>query len=167
VRRLHLLRHAKSSWDDPALPDHDRPLAPRGRRAAARLAGWLEDNEVRPQLVLCSTAKRARDTLALLTGSLGEPPASLEDDLYHASATGLLARIRDVDDEVQEAMLIGHNPALQELCLLLAAASPERDGVAGKLPTGALVSLELDIDDWADAGRGRARIVGLVRPRDL
>ncbi len=167
MRRLHLLRHAKSSWDDHGLPDHDRPLAPRGRRAAARLAGWLEVNEVRPQLVLCSTATRARDTLALLAGGLGEPPASFEDELYHASAAGLLSRIRAIGDDVTEALLVGHNPGLQQLGVLLAVASRERDRVAAKLPTGALLSLELDTESWADAGPGRARIIELVRPRDL
>ena len=117
--------------------------------------------------MLCSTAARARATLALVATSLGEPASSLEDGLYHASAEGLLARIRDVDDEVEEAMLVGHNPGLQELCLLLAVASPERDRVAAKLPTGALVTLELDVGRWADAGPGRARIVRAVVPRDL
>jgi phosphohistidine phosphatase len=167
MKRLHLLRHAKSSWDDPGLPDHDRPLAPRGRRAAARLAGWLEDNEVRPQLVLCSTAVRARATLALVTASLNEPVSLFEGALYHAAAAGLLERVRGIDDDVEEALLVGHNPGLQDLCVLLAAASPERDRVAAKLPAAALVSLELDVESWADAATGCARIAVVARPREL
>ena len=168
MRRLHLLRHAKSSWRDAALPDHDRPLAPRGERAAARLAVWLEESEVRPQLVLCSTATRARATLAVVAPALGDPETSFEHGLYHAAAAGVLERIREIEDTIEEAMLVGHNPGLQDLCLLLAAASSlERDRVAAKLPTGALVSIELDVDEWADAAPGRGRITSVVVPRDL
>ncbi len=167
MRRLHLLRHAKSSWTDPALPDHDRPLTPRGERAAGRMAVWMDEYEVRPQLVLCSTAARARATLDRVAASLGEHSSTLEDELYHASAAGLLVRIRGIDDDVEEAMLVGHNPGLQDLCLLLAAASDERDRVAAKLPTGALVSLELHADHWAEVGPERGRITSLVLPRAL
>ncbi len=111
--RLWLLRHAKSSWDDPTLDDHDRPLSQRGRRACASLRRHCAASAVLPEVVLCSTATRARETLAALGGVLGDPEILLEDGLYLASAHGLLTRLRALDAE--SALLVGHNPGLQEL----------------------------------------------------
>src|SRR5262245_29809534 len=115
---LHLLRHAKSSWDDPALPDHERPLAPRGRRDAKLIADHLLRERIAPELVLCSPALRTRQTLELV-----RPPGTieLEDALYGASSEELLARLRTVPGSVESVMLIGHNPGLQDLALDLAA----------------------------------------------
>src|SRR5262245_2142513 len=96
MRHLHLLRHAKSSWDDPELADHERPLAPRGRKAAARIAEHLERERIAPELVLCSTALRTRQTLAALLPILGgEVVIRLEDGLYGAGAAQVLARVRE------------------------------------------------------------------------
>lgn len=167
MKRLHLLRHAKSSWGDATLPDHERLLSRRGERAAALLASWIAENEVRPRLVLCSTAARARATLGTVSESLGTADTSFEDGLYHASAAALVARIRAIDDRIDEALLVGHNPGLQDLCLLLAVESPERDHIAAKLPTGALVTLDLDVDSWAGTDAGRARVLEVVLPREL
>jgi len=94
--RLYLLRHAKSSWDDPGLADRDRPLAPRGRRDAGRMAEHLRAEDVRPGLVLCSAAVRARQTLAAVDEVLGDPPTSIEDGLYGAEPEDVLARLREV-----------------------------------------------------------------------
>jgi phosphohistidine phosphatase len=166
-RRLHLLRHAKSSWDEPGLDDHERPLTPRGQRAAARLAVWIGEHGPRPQLVLCSTAVRARQTLDLVADALGEPPVELEEALYHASAGELAARVRRLDDGLLDVLVVGHNPGLHDVALMLAAPSPERDEIVAKLPTGALVAIELDVP-WARvAGEGPGRIVSLVVPRRL
>ncbi|HEY7381734.1 MAG TPA: histidine phosphatase family protein [Gaiella sp.] len=167
MKRLHLLRHAKSSWDDAALADRDRPLAPRGRRAAARLSDWLETSDVRPELVLCSTALRARETLEGVHDALGGPEVAYLDGLYHAWEDALLTRIRAVPDTIDEVLLVGHNPGLGNLVLDLAADSRERQRIEGKLPTGALVSLQLDAVRWADVASGGGRIVSLVLPRDL
>jgi phosphohistidine phosphatase len=167
VRRLHLLRHAKSSWDDPGLADHDRPLAPRGRRAATRVRERLGPEGVRPQLVLCSTATRATQTLDLLQPALGNASVSIEDGLYHATAARLSDRVQLVPDDVTEVLLVGHNPALQDLALLLAEPSAARDRVAAKLPTGALVTLELDASSWDAVRPGSAKIVSLLLPREL
>ena len=94
MRRLYLLRHAKSAWDDPALRDRDRPLAPRGRKAAKRVARWANKHGVRPQLVVCSSAVRAQQTLQLVLPGLGEPDVLVEVTLYAAGAETLLTRIR-------------------------------------------------------------------------
>src|SRR5262245_58947371 len=120
VRRLYVLRHAKSSWADPELADHERPLAPRGRKACRRLAAWIGEHDVRPELVVCSTAARARRTVELVLRALGDPEVTFDEGVYHGWTDDLLARVRALDDTCESAMLVGHNPALQNLCLLLA-----------------------------------------------
>ena len=161
VKRVWLLRHAKSSWHDPGLTDHDRPLAPRGRKAAKRIARWASDNNVRPELVLCSTALRARATLDLVLDGLGNPAAEVEDGLYHAAAADLLERLRAVPESVAEVLLVGHNPALHELACMLAPPGPEA------FPTGALAELRLAIEAWRNVCPGSGELVGLVVPRSL
>ena len=161
VKRVWLLRHAKSSWDDLGLADHDRPLAPRGRKAAKRMARWASDNGVRPELVLCSTALRARATLDLVVHALGDHEIEIEEGLYHASGAELLERLRTVRVSVTEVLLIGHNPGLHELAGLLAPPGPEA------FPTGALAELRLAIDTWPEISPGCAHLEGLLVPRSL
>lgn len=165
-RRLHLLRHAKSSWDDPPLADHDRPLAPRGVRAGERLRRFLGSHELHPALVLCSPATRARQTLALVLPALGSPDVAVEPRLYLASADELLTRVRELPDGIAEAMLVGHNPGLHELALTL-VDEDGRPELVEKLPTGALVTLDLPVASWAAATAGTAALASFVRPRDL
>lgn len=167
MKRLHLLRHAKSSWDDASLADRDRPLAPRGRKAASRVAHWAEEHELRPDLVLCSPALRATQTLDGILPSLGSPEVVVDEAVYHTSAEQLLRRVRELPADVDDAVLVGHNPGLMELCLVLARPGADRDRVAENLPTGALATLELDVDTWADAQPGAARLTSLVLPREL
>jgi phosphohistidine phosphatase len=167
MHRLHLLRHAKSSWDDPSLSDRDRPLAPRGRKAAKRIAGWAASHDVRPQVVACSSAVRARQTLEYVLPGLGQPQVSTEVSLYAASAGTLLTRVQALPDEVEEAMLIGHNPGLQELVLLLAEQGELRDRAAAKLPTGALATLEADTRGWSEIEPRQMRLSSFVVPREL
>ena len=167
VRRLHLLRHAKSSWDDDALRDRDRPLAPRGRRATRRIASWARKHDVRPQLVVSSSAVRARETLQGVLPGLGEPEVWIEVALYAASAETLLERVHALPNEAEEAMLVGHNPGLGDLLLLLAAPGKLRERAEAKVPTGALATLEADIDRWADLEHGGARLVSFVVPQQL
>ena len=135
MKRLFLLRHAKSSWDDPGLADHDRPLAPRGRRASALIAEHLRRTRIRPALVLCSSAKRTRETLEGLQQALSPVEVQFEDELYGASSEELLQRLRAVPDEVESVMLIGHQPAIQELALHLAAEGSELERLRAKFPT--------------------------------
>ena len=164
---LHVLRHAKSSWDDPGLADVDRPLAPRGRKAAKRLARVLDEHGVRPQLVLCSPALRATQTLERVLPGLGSPDVVFDERLYHAWADELLTRLQEIPDDVSEALVVGHNPGLAELCLLLARPGGDRDRVAGNLPTGAFVTLAADASSWAALEPGGTEIVRLLLPREL
>jgi phosphohistidine phosphatase len=167
VRRLHLLRHAKSSRDDPTLSDRDRPLAPRGRRATKRIARWARKHDVRPQLVVSSSAVRARETLQGVLPGLGEPEVWFEIALYAARAETLLERVRALPDEVEEVMLVGHNPGLVDLLLLLAEPGDLRERAEAKVPTGALATLEADIARWVELRPGGARLVAFVVPREL
>jgi phosphohistidine phosphatase len=167
VKRLFLLRHAKSAWDDPALRDRDRPLAPRGRKAAKRVARWAKKHGVRPQLVVCSSAARAQQTLQRVLPGLGEPEVWVEVTLYAAGVETLLARIRALPDEAEDVMLVGHNPGLMELLLLLAAPGQLRERACVNVPTGALAELEADVERWADVSPGEARLTRFVVPREL
>ena len=167
IRRLYLLRHAKSSWEQPRLADHDRPLAGRGRRAGTALAHHLREQDIRPQLVLCSTARRARETLERIEPTLGARAVHVERELYGASAGMLLERLRSVPDTVESVMLIGHNPGIQELALDLAGDTPKSRELAAKYPTAALATFACPATSWHDLNPGTAELTGFVRPRDL
>jgi phosphohistidine phosphatase len=167
MKRLYLLRHAKSSWKDMSLPDHDRPLAGRGRRAAKAIARHLHEEGIEPELVLCSSARRTRETLDWIEPALGTPDIRVERDLYAASADALLERIRRVPRTVESVMLIGHNPGMQELALGLARRSDAVRELEAKYPTAALVTLAVDAASWHEIDRDTAELVAFVRPRDL
>ncbi|HEX6254171.1 MAG TPA: histidine phosphatase family protein [Euzebyales bacterium] len=168
MRMLYVLRHAKSSWDDPTLADHERPLAPRGTRAAPLIGDHLRRVGIAPQVVLCSSSRRTRQTLDMLGDVVAhDGEVSIEDDLYHATAATLLRRLRVVPDAASDVLMIGHNPALQQLVLMLAASGGSRAQVARKFPTAALATLRAAVDRWADLDVGRARLTGFVRPKDL
>lgn len=165
--RLYLLRHAKSSWDQPDLSDHDRPLAKRGRRPAKAIARYLREHEIAAELVLCSTALRARETLERIEPVLAGSDVRYERPLYGASAGELLERLRAVPDAVGSVMLIGHNPAIDELALALVGPGPARRALGPKYPTAALATLAPPGASWRDLDRGEAELVDFVRPRDL
>ena len=167
MRTLYLLRHAKSSWDDAGLADRDRPLAPRGQRAAKAIAKHLGSEDISPALVLCSAARRTRETLDAIAPALdADTTVEVERDLYGASAGELLERVHAIPDDVSSAMLIGHNPSIQTLALNLAGRGAELDAVALKYPTGALATLTFD-GSWQDLNQGGAELAAFVRPRDL
>jgi phosphohistidine phosphatase len=168
VRQLTLLRHAKSSWAENGQADRERPLAPRGRKAAGRIAAYLEEHGVRPEVVLCSPAARTTETLELIRPGLGEEvDVRLEEALYGAGATALLDRLRGLPDRVGWAMVVGHNPGLQQLVVLLARDGPLREKARSHFPTGALASMRLREGAWTDLGPGRADLVSYVAPREL
>jgi len=169
VKALYLLRHAKSSWADSRLADHDRPLAPRGKRAIGALARHVAESGTRPALVLCSTAARARDTLDGVMRALGEDvDVWHEDDLYGASAEELLDRLRRLPAAVPSVMVVGHNPGMEDLAIELIGDGDE-DALArlhAKFPTGALATLRVP-DEWRALAPGRASLIAFVVPKDL
>jgi phosphohistidine phosphatase len=168
MKRLYLLRHAKSSWKDRSLADRERPLAGRGRRAARAVADHLGTERVRPELVLCSPARRARETLERIEGALGDNvEVVFEEGLYGANEAGLLARLRALPREVGSVMVVGHNPGLGELALALASEGAELARMREKYPTGALATIDLPVDSWSALERGGGELVAYVRPRDV
>jgi len=168
-KQLFVLRHAKSSWEDPGLDDHERPLAPRGRRAVQLLAQHVRDTGIRPDLVLCSSSRRALETLEDLAPG-GE--VVIEPEFYAASAAEITERLRRVPEGVKSVMVIGHNPALQTLVLRLVGGNVARSSgsyiadVQRKFPTGALATLSFD-GAWSELTPGSAELAAYVRPKSL
>ncbi len=171
MKTILLLRHAKSAWGQPGLDDHDRPLNKRGERAAEAMAEHIVHNAPRPDLILCSTAVRTRQTLAPLIHRLvpPAPPIALEKGLYLATEGELLVRLRAVGEDVHTVLLIGHNEGIGELASALAG-----DGdpallalLQEKFPTGTLATLQLDEAPWRDLAPGAAELMAFVRPRDI
>ena len=160
---LLLLRHAKSSWREPALADFDRPLSGRGVRDGTGFGRRLVQELPRPDLVLCSTARRTRDTLAFLVPDLVDPrDVHFEDGLYQASASTMLHRIQDVPGNRSTLMVIGHNPGLTDLVNLLLGGRPH---AIENLPTFGCARFSLTCS-FAELDRGRARLAALLRPKD-
>ncbi len=164
-----LLRHAKSSRDDPEMADFDRPLAPRGRRDAPRMGKWMEAAGIRPDLVLCSDARRARETWTALSGSLRwVGPVLFERGLYMASAKALCRRLQRLTGTVGSVLVIGHNPGIEEAAQVLCEGSGEAfERLRGKFPTAALARLEVGIDDWGRLQPGTGRLAVFITPGEI
>ena len=168
-RRLHLLRHAKSAWDAPGLADHDRPLAPRGWDACAAMAAHLRTQDVAPDLVLCSSALRAQQTLAgIREGLPSDVEVEVDKGLYAAGAPALLERIQQVTDEVASAMLIAHNPGIAALANWLAGHGHDeaRRRLGSAYPTAALATYSI-AGSWVQLGRGGGVLESFVTPKSL
>lgn len=160
TRTLILLRHAKSDWPD-GVPDPERPLAKRGRHDAPAMGRWLRDHGYRPDVVLCSTARRTRQTWDLVAPELGgSPSVTFEPRAYAASAATLLYLVRELPDGCRAALLIGHNPGIEEL-----AASLDSGALAIRFPTAAVAVFGFT-GDWPDldAVRLGARLVDFATP---
>lgn len=171
-KQLFLLRHAKSSWEDLSLPDHDRPLSKRGRKAAAAMRELFRSEKISPDLVWVSSARRTLQTLEGLQPWDKKPIVEVKEALYLASAPKILALLRDIPDSAGVVLLIGHNPGLHELAVLLfggrdhAADDPLAQRLADAYPTGALAQFALDCP-WSQIGKGSGRLARFVVPREL
>ena len=169
MKKLILLRHAKSSWDNPVLEDHDRPLNKRGRSASPVIGAWLTDKRHMPDKILCSTATRARQTLKGL--ELPEPALeSVEylSGLYHACPETMLEILRGTDDKYGTAMIIGHQPGLSAMARLMSDHASARCKRAFEhFPTAAAAVLEGNVTRWKDLGYGLANFVDFAKPREL
>jgi phosphohistidine phosphatase len=169
MKSLTLLRHAKSGWDDPVTRDFDRPLNPRGRRAARAVGAAMRAQGLGFDLVLASPARRVTETLEEVGESFGAIRADYEERLYLASAATLLDIVRHVPDGIGRLLLVGHNPGMEELALRLARRGSDRlrGEVEIKYPTGTVAEIELPVERWADVKEGTGRILRFIRPRDL
>ncbi|WP_330292518.1 SixA phosphatase family protein [Streptomyces sp. NBC_00576] len=163
LRRLVVLRHAKSAWPT-GVDDHDRPLGPRGLRDAPAAGRALAEADCLPDLALCSTAERARRTLELAAAEWGAPaPVRHDPRLYGADVPELLAVVREVPPTVGTLLLVGHNPGLEELVLELAGDA--LDTVRTKFPTSAVAVLAWHGDSWHDLAPGTALLTDMIVPR--
>jgi phosphohistidine phosphatase len=168
MHRLHLLRHAKSSWKED-VEDRERRLNRRGREAARRVGRNLPPTIGPLDLVLCSSAVRTRETMDLVLADYGVRPRSvIEDELYAASPERLIERLRRLDGDEANVLLIGHNPGLHELAVTLADANSAglRALVSGKFPTAARASFKVS-DQWAALGHSRYELVAYVTVESL
>jgi phosphohistidine phosphatase len=173
ARQLLLIRHAKSSRDDPSIPDHERPLSKRGRKAAAAIGKLMRSKGLVPDLVLVSSARRTTETLDALQPWDHHPPiVEVQEALYLASADRMLELLREVKKSARSVLLIAHNPGVQDLAVLLAGAHAGAAEetlarrVAEAFPTGALAEFRLT-SPWSETGEGSARLVRFVIPREL
>ncbi len=171
MRELLLFRHAKSSWDDPDLDDHDRPLTERGAKAAARMGQWLREHDLVPDLILCSTSVRTRATLTLAFSEFlaADTPISFEDALYIAHPDTLLDRLRSIASDHQRVAIIGHNPGLHALALQLVGAGRKKDirQLAMKYPTAAIAHIVFETEGWDGIDTATGRLATFVTPRSL
>jgi phosphohistidine phosphatase len=162
MKTLLVLRHAKSSWDQPGLDDHDRPLNARGEADAPRMGELVRDEGLMPELIVSSDAVRARLTAEAMAAAAGYPGTiQLDPRLYHASPAAIVDVLAsDIDDEAS-VMIVGHNPGLEELVTKLTGEPTE-------MPTAALARIALPIDRWSDLStRTRGTLDGYWRPKDL
>lgn len=169
MRRVILLRHAKSSWGDPGLADHDRPLNERGRRAAPAMGAWLADGGLAPDHVICSSSLRTRETWALVREALPDAPeARIEPRLYHADPQTMLALLRQAPDAARTVLMIAHEPGVSAFAHLLAAepVAPSCARAFDHYPTGAAAVFETDAADWGKVTSGVERFVMFKTPRD-
>jgi phosphohistidine phosphatase len=161
VKRLLLLRHAKSSWGDPSLADFERPLNERGLRAAPLVGRFMRKRKLEPDLVLCSPAERARQTAALVVEAAKlSAPLRFDERIYEASPSRLAEVVSQAEEGAGELLLVGHNPGIEGLLELLT-------GESRSLPTAALARVALAIEKWGRLRGGAGRVELFVRPKDI
>lgn len=174
MKTVYLLRHAKSDWADARLKDHERPLNDRGQKAAPQMGAYLKSKRYKPDIILCSTARRAVETLDLAKPAFApETPVLFEETLYLAEPRQLLERLRWLDEGEKSVLIVGHNPGIAQFALDL-SASPANEAdeavhrrLREKYSTGALAVVKLPINAWREIKNGQGRLVDFTRPKDL
>ena len=170
MKHLLLMRHAKSDWGDASLPDHERHLSDRGVGAAPLMGEWLRSNDLVPDLVLCSSSRRTRETWALLEEAVGSGShVEFLEELYLASPSAMVRVLREHGGGAECVMTIGHNPGTHELACSLAGDGPpsKLDRLDRKFPTAAIAHLSMTASSWAAMDRRATTLIDFVRPRDL
>lgn len=169
MKRLTILRHAKSSWDDASRGDFDRPLNPRGWKDARRVGRELKHRKMHFDFGLASPAARVRETLDGLAEGFGEFTFEVrfEPRVYEASAAILLDLVRSLPEETSDALLVGHNPGLERLVVELTLEGKLHDQVARKFPTAAVAVMELPGERWVDVRPGSGMLAELILAKDL
>jgi phosphohistidine phosphatase len=161
MKTLYLLRHAKSDWKDAEMRDFDRPLAPRGRHAAALIGKYLRKQDIRPDLIVCSPAERARETIEIvLENTKLKSEVRFDERIYEAHTGRLLEIIAQLDESARSALMIGHNSGFEEL-------GEHLTGQMNPMPTGALLEIDLDVEKWRQVREGCGRLRSYIKPKDL
>jgi len=168
MKTLHLLRHAKSSWKQVGLDDHERPLSKRGRAAASAMAKHMRRSEIAPDVVLCSTAVRAKETLEPIAKRLKPSKVRFERGIYEVSGRKLWKYVWALPERANAVLMIGHNPGLHDFALALADIDSvgRLPASGGKFPTGAFATFSFD-GRWKDLRPRTARVVSFVQPKEL
>ena len=168
MKTLYVLRHAKSDWGDESLPDFDRPLNHRGRKAAQAIGHEMAGRGICPDLVITSSAVRAKETVERMLHGYGEGLPVTEDRRIYEAASGTLVEIvRRAPDDADHLMIVGHNPGLQDLVVALTEPSALREEAEQKFPTGALAEIRFSVDQWSEIAPGAGQLEDLIKPRDL
>lgn len=169
MKTLYVLRHAKSDWGHSSLRDFDRPLNERGWKAAKAIGREMRERHLSPELVLVSPAARTRETLARAEEGFGEKFDAVEDrSIYLATTETLVELVRSAPSDTGRLLIVGHNPGMHELVLVLAEGPREmREEIAQKYPTGALAEISFDVSEWADVAPGTGRLRSFLKPREL
>lgn len=171
MKTLYLLRHAKSDWSDPSLEDFDRPLAPRGLKAAPRMGRAFRKQGLKLDLVLCSAARRAQETWEQFQSELKQDAhVKVMRSLYLATPSRLLSTVRRVREPAQRVMLIGHNPGFHHLAVRLSGPASKPKALSKlwhKYPTGALAVIKFETATWSAVGDCPGRLVQFLRPKDM
>lgn len=167
MHRLYVLRHAKSSWELAGELDYERGLTERGQTDTKLIAGVMEDRAIAPDLVICSGARRARETFEIVAPSLAsDTDVRYDDRLYQATAMKVAAVVREVDEGTESVLLVGHNPSFHDFCVDIAGEGDELERLAAKFPTAALAEFEFD-GAWAELKSDVARLTGFTAPKQL
>lgn len=160
MKSLYILRHAKSSWDEPELEDFDRPLNKRGKKAAPFMGRLMADRDIVPDIVVSSPAARARSTAELVAEASGFPAQlKFDERIYEASPQMLRQVVSELDEDAGSAMIVGHNPGIEGFVSYLTGSSE-------RMPTAALAHIRLNIDRWADVDSGCGELQAVLRPKD-
>ena len=162
MKKLLLMRHAKSSWDNSDIPDHERSLKKRGKKDAERMGKLLKSKELKPDLILSSTALRAKETAEIVADTCKcKKEIIFLDSLYMAEPSDILRAIEKISKDKKTVMVIGHNPGLEAFLQIA-------DGKVESLPTASIAYLTVSIDDWSELGKGEnIKLKKLWRPKDL
>jgi phosphohistidine phosphatase len=168
MKILTLLRHAKSGWDDPIKRDFDRPLNPRGRRAARTVGREMRSLGLAFDCVVASPARRVVETIEDIASAFGPLAPAYDERVYLAPVATLVELVHETPDAIGRLLLVGHNPGLEELALFLAGREGAlRSEVATKYPTSTLAEIALPVEHWSEVAEGQGRLVRFIRPRDL
>jgi phosphohistidine phosphatase len=169
MRRLMLLRHAKSDRSTPGLRDHDRPLNARGRETAPRIGAYMASHALVPDLVICSTATRARETWDLVATALGRSPKVRYDERIYRNDPGVLIELVRTASNGDTLLLVGHNPSFQMFAEIVVASGhgDARQRLREKFPTAGLAVIDFPIEAWDRLHPHSGRLDRMITPRLL